>query len=301
MAALKQFNSADSLVPLEEKDVARLRIGWRSRLAADDIRRILQTLPGRSMWDTRTLEYAIAAPWRNRTDIVQIAELSAVLHPEEMILAVTERSHELGAALTVIVEVDETRRTSFYERCGYRHLEKVITFGIERHQAPRVVRPRELTFIPVDPGNDEMREILVRLDNRSFPWIWWNSDLEFKVYGLTPGVEVYLGLLDGKPVSYIGITMFPTWGHLDRIAVDPDLQGQGLGRFALAFAVETLFQRGARKVGLSTQSTNERSRRLYERYGFRRTDDHDYDLWGDDERMPGGITIPAPPHERLKG
>ena len=222
MAALKQFNSADSLVPLEEKDVARLRIGWRSRLAADDIRRILQTLPGRSMWDTRTLEYAIAAPWRNRTDIVQIAELSAVLHPEEMILAVTERSHELGAALTVIVEVDETRRTSFYERCGYRHLEKVITFGIERHQAPRVVRPRELTFIPVDPGNDEMREILVRLDNRSFPWIWWNSDLEFRVYGLTPGVEVYDGLSfhesagsvtrDGQPVAVQSL-IFPGEGY----------------------------------------------------------------------------------------
>ena len=294
MAALTKTDPTGSIVPLELRDVAQLRIGWRSRLAADDIRRVLGQLPGRSMWDRQTYEYGIVAPWRNRTDVVQIAELSAVLHPEEMVIAISGRARELGASLTVMVEVDESRRSSFYERCGFTHIEKVITFEIERRDAPRVVRPRELTFVPVDPANDEMRQILLRLDNRSFPWIWWNSDLEFRLYGQTPGVEIYLGLIEGQPVSYVGITTFPTWGHLDRIAVDPDLQGKGYGRFALAFAVETLLARGARKVGLSTQSTNERSQRLYLKYGFRRTNDHDYDLWGDDFRMKGGITIPSP-------
>jgi len=294
MAALTKTDPTGSIVPLELRDVSQLRIGWRSRLAAEDIRRVLDQLPGRSMWDRQTYEYGIVAPWRNRTDVVQIAELSAVLHPEEMVIAISERARELGASLTVMVEVDESRRSSFYDRCGFTHIEKVITFEIERRDAPRVVRPRELTFVPVDPANDEMRQTLLRLDNRSFPWIWWNSDLEFRLYGQTPGVEIYLGLIEGQPVSYVGITTFPTWGHLDRIAVDPDLQGKGYGRFALAFAVETLLARGARKVGLSTQSTNERSQRLYLKYGFRRTNDHDYDLWGDDFRMKGGITIPSP-------
>jgi len=294
MAALTKTDSAGSIVPLELRDVSQLRIGWRSRLAADDIRRVLDQLPGRSMWDRQTYEYGIVAPWRNRTDVVQIAELSAVLHPEEMVIAISERARELGASLTVMVEVDESRRSSFYDRCGFTHIEKVITFEIERRDVPHVVRPRELTFVPVDPANEEMRETLLRLDNRSFPWIWWNSDLEFRLYGRTPGVEIYLGLIDGQPVSYVGITTFPSWGHLDRIAVDPDLQGKGYGRFALAFAVETLLARGARKVGLSTQYTNERSQRLYLKYGFRRTNDHDYELWGDDFRMKGGITIPSP-------
>jgi len=294
MAALTKTDSAGSIVPLELRDVSQLRIGWRSRLAADDIRRVLDQLPGRSMWDRQTYEYGIVAPWRNRTDVVQIAELSAVLHPEEMVIAISERAREFGASLTVMVEVDESRRSSFYDRCGFTHIEKVITFEIERRDVPHVVRPRELTFVPVDPANEEMRETLLRLDNRSFPWIWWNSDLEFRLYGRTPGVEIYLGLIDGQPVSYVGITTFPSWGHLDRIAVDPDLQGKGYGRFALAFAVETLLARGARKVGLSTQYTNERSQRLYLKYGFRRTNDHDYELWGDDFRMKGGITIPSP-------
>ena len=294
MAALTKTDPTGSIVPLELRDIAQLRIGWRSRLAADDIRRVLGQLPGRSMWDRQTFEYGIVAPWRNRTDVVQIAELSAVLHPEEMVIAISERARELGAALTVMVEVDESRRSSFYDRCGFTHIEKVITFEIERRDAPHVVRPRELTFVPIDPSNEEMRQTLLRLDNRSFPWIWWNSDLEFRLYGQTPGVEIYLGLIEGRPVSYVGITTFPTWGHLDRIAVDPTVQGKGYGRFALAFAVETLLARGARKVGLSTQSTNERSQRLYLKYGFRRTNDHDYDLWGDDFRMKGGITIPSP-------
>ena len=89
--------------------------------------------------------------------------------------------------------------------------------------------------------------------------------------------------------------------HLDRIAVRPDLQGSGYGAATLAFTVETLFHRGSRRVGLSTQATNHRSRRLYERFGFRRTPGHDYDLYGSTRPRPSNwrtIELPWPPASR---
>jgi len=85
---------------------------------------------------------------------------------------------------------------------------------------------------------------------------------------------------DGEAVAYFGVTLFPDWGHLDRVAVVPEHQGRGLGLETLGLAVDTMRRRGARRVGLSTQRTNVRSQRLYERFGFQRTPDHDYRLFG---------------------
>jgi ribosomal protein S18 acetylase RimI-like enzyme len=48
----------------------------------------------------------------------------------------------------------------------------------------------------------------------------------------------------------------------------------------LTFAIESLRRQGARRIGLSTQGTNRRSQRLYQRFGFIRTPDLDYQLFG---------------------
>lgn len=294
MAAITHNPASPPVVPLTPADVRNLRIGWRARLNADEIQRCLLLAPGRSVWNPETFEYAIGAPWRNRLDVIQIADLSAIQHPHSMVRGVVEAAHDSGAALTVIVEVDEKRPASFYERVHFEHLEQVVTFQMDRRNVPRIVRPRSLRFVPADPSDDVTLDILMEIDNAAFPWIWWNSEDEFRTYGLTPGVNIYLGLDDDVPVSYIGFTAFPGWGHVDRIAVLPTLQGSGYGLHTLAFAVETMASRGARRIGLSTQSTNEQSQRLYRRYGFERTADNDYDLWGDTIRRAPGILTAQP-------
>jgi ribosomal protein S18 acetylase RimI-like enzyme len=294
MAALTQSDASSSVVPLAPADVQRLRIGWRARLNADEIQRCLTLAPGRSIWNPATYEYAIGAPWRNRLDIIQIAELSAIQHPETMIRGVVDAAYQHGAALTVLVEIDEKRPASFYDRVGFEHLERVVTFQIDRRNAPRIHRPRSMSFVPADPSDRATLDILMEIDNQAFPWLWWNSEDEFLAYGVTPGVAMYIGLDHDVPVSYIGFTTFPGWGHVDRIAVLPGLQGSGYGLQTLAFAVETMANRGARRIGLSTQSTNEQSQRLYRRYGFERTADNDYDLWGDTIRRAPGVLINAP-------
>jgi ribosomal protein S18 acetylase RimI-like enzyme len=281
MAALTNLDPRNSIEPLRPEHLRHLHVGWRSRLNLNEIRDCLTRAPGRSMWDAVTHEYAIVGQWRNRDDVLQIADLAAVRNPEALVMATSERVRDLGAAMTVIVEIDETRRPSFYHRCGFEHIEKVITYDLERQGIPRIDLPRRLRFVEADPRDPMTLETLLRIDHASFPWVWWNVQREFEVYAVTPGVEIYLGLDDGVPVSYAGFTAFPAWGHLDRIAVMPEEQGKGYGLNTLAFAVETMLARGSRKIGLSTQSTNVRSQRLYQRYGFVRTADNDYDLWGD--------------------
>jgi [ribosomal protein S18]-alanine N-acetyltransferase len=59
--------------------------------------------------------------------------------------------------------------------------------------------------------------------------------------------------------------------HLVRIAVHPSARGQGVGARLLAEVVAYARGAGADTLTLNTQQDNEAARRLYERFGFRRT------------------------------
>jgi GNAT superfamily N-acetyltransferase len=264
---------------LTPDDVNELRLGWRTRLHPDEILQILHTYPGRSVWAPESLEFAITGPWRHRQEIANIQELSAVRHPEQLIEAVVERARASGAALVLSIELDETRRTNFYDRVEFSLVEEVITFELipSAFQYPS---PLRLQYGRADVAASGTVERLCAIDHAAFPWLWWNCSLEFETYALTPGVELYIGYSGDQPVSYVGITSYAGWGHLDRIAVVPRYQGAGYGLDSLDFAVRALIRQGARRIGLSTQRQNLRSQQIYERYGFRRSQTNDYRLYG---------------------
>lgn len=267
------------LQTLTDDQIGRLRLGWNAKMQPDEIRRLLAVHPGRSVWSPETFEYAIIGPWRHRPEIGQLVDLSAIRHSEALIEAVAERCHAAGDAMIVSIELDEVRRPVFYERLGFDLLEEIVSYEWSGRASPPLAAS-SLRFEPVDLGDDRARKMLLDLDHASFPWMWWNSEQEFEIYGVTPGVEVYVGSYERRPAAYLGLTLFPGWGHLDRIAVHPGFQGEGMGQAALAFAVGRMLRRGARRIGLSTQRNNDRSRRLYERFGFRRAPSNDYRLYG---------------------
>jgi ribosomal protein S18 acetylase RimI-like enzyme len=55
---------------------------------------------------------------------------------------------------------------------------------------------------------------------------------------------------------------------INGLAVDPELQGRGVGRALLEAALAEARRRGARKLSLRVLGDNERARALYERAGF---------------------------------
>ena len=270
---------------LRPQDVPALRLGNERRFSAAAVRALVETYPGRSVWAPNTLEFALLAPWRHRPEIAVVQDLAAARHPEALIAAAIERCRAAGDALVLVIELDETRRPSFYARAGLHPLEEVVTYELERAMAAPMPSG-SLAFEPVAPGDDRAMAELLRIDHAAFPWLWWNSPEEFSAYMATPGVSLALGRDGGRAVAYIGATSYAGWAHLDRIAVEPEAQGRGLGREALAAAIDLLTARGARRVALSTQRANERSQRLYERFGFRRSPGHDYRLYGAPLRPP---------------
>lgn len=273
---------------LEPEDIASLRLPVQR--SAQSFRQAIERHPGRSVWAPSTLEYALVGAWRNRPEISSVDELVAVRHAEALLRAAFERCVEHGDELMLAIELETQRAQSRYERAGLKLIEEVITYETP---VPREAwRPRTaVRLVPVDSSNDRAVDLITRLDQAAFPWLWRNTRTEFEVYLRIPGVAVSLIEVNDEPAGYAGATLFSGWGHIDRIALWPDLQGQGLGWDALGLVVDAMRRRGARRVALSTQRTNLRSQRLYERFGFRRTHEHDYRLfgrWCHPERIGGG-------------
>ncbi|HLL49129.1 MAG TPA: GNAT family N-acetyltransferase [Thermomicrobiales bacterium] len=262
---------------LAPSDVDALRLPGTA--GAQTTRRLLERNPGRSVWVPETLEYALIGAWRNRCEIACVEDLVAVRHLEPLLHAAVERCAAQGDALLLAIELDVPRSPSRFERAGLELLEEVITYEAEISRGPWSSSSR-IRAIRVDADDASSVDLVTEMDQGAFPWLWRNSRAEFDVYLRMPGVEVAVIEADDEPVAYFGVTLFSGWGHLDRIAVAPHAQGRGYGLEALGLAVEAMRQRGARRAGLSTQRTNLRSQRLYERFGFRRTSDHDYRLFG---------------------
>ncbi|MGA7671027.1 MAG: GNAT family N-acetyltransferase [Nitrolancea sp.] len=266
--------------PITIPTLSRLRLSWSSRFDREDIGRLVKEHPGLSQWIPDTGDYVVGGPWRHRSEIAAVMELSSQSGAVPLLEELRESAAASGKRLVIASEHHESRQQAFYQSAGYDLIEEILIY--ELNQIPyTTIADSRLRFEPVDLKNAALTRELIELDHRSFPWLWWNSRAEFDNYVGSFGVNIYLGRNgDGKAVSYLGVTRFRNWGHLDRIAVDPTVQGRGLGLESLDWAVHMLAESGARRIGLSTQARNVRSRQLYERYGFRRSPSQDYALYG---------------------
>jgi ribosomal protein S18 acetylase RimI-like enzyme len=276
---LQVLGGTDAAIPTAE-DVPQFRIPWNSRFSQRELTRLLERPTTVALWMPRTGEFLISGPWRNRTEITSIVDISATGSALELLRVWARYCAARGFEAIVASEQSEKRRQEFYVAAGMELLEEIVVYEMDRLRIPPAGRP-VLNFAPVTMSNEEERAELERLDHAAFPWFWWNSPEEFRDYADAPGVTIDLGRdAVGRPMAYVGYTRFRTWGHLDRIAVQPETQGQGLGRVALDHVLRTMGTAGARRIALSTQANNTRSRRMYESAGFRRNAAHDYRVWG---------------------
>jgi ribosomal protein S18 acetylase RimI-like enzyme len=275
-----QIGGLVPIVPLQIEDIRKLQLGWSSRYDKYELEQILRYGSGLALWSPDTREYVVGGPWRHRGEILSVLDVVARARAARLLEELASIAAEHGARLVIMSEHQEARSQGFYASAGYELIEEILIYQLPRvrSEEPRFTG---LHFERVSVDDDATLDELLALDREAFPWLWWNSAEEFRSYDRSPGVEIHLGRDDaGEPVSYIGVTGFRSWGHLDRIAVAPERQGHGFGLETLDWAVYVMGRRGARRLALSTQARNQRSRRLYERYGFQRSSSQDYKLYG---------------------
>jgi len=286
------FAGNDQIRPLTPGDVERLSLDPRRGLDHDDLLSLVIQLPGLSFWHPATGEFILVTPWRHRMDLPSVHTISAFQHETALLRAATEAARDANAAALMYVDSYEIRRPAFYVKHGFQRIEEIVTYELLRPRVePLHVRSLTQRFVRVPIHDEAWLQAVMEVDHDAFPWLWWNSRAEFSSYLQFPGVEIWAGLLDEDIVTYIGLTHYHGWGHLDRIATRSDYQGRGLGREALTFAIDRMASHGSKRIALSTQGNNLRSQRMYLGYGFRQTPNHNYAVYGivfDPERVEAG-------------
>ncbi len=279
--------------PLTRDSLRRIRPDLHPRLDAAEAVEILQTRPGGSFWIPDSEEFILVEAWRHRAELSSIHTFGAFANEDLLMRAVLDAAKEAGQAALVVVDVNELRSPSFFKRHGFEVLEEIVTYSHNdlRSFVESVAAPR-MSFARLSSRDAGLLQQVLEVDHRSFPWFWWNSSEEFDQYLQYPGVEVWVGALNGEVVAYAGMTRYYGWAHLDRIATAPSIQGQGFGREMLAHMMREAARHGARSLALSTQRNNQQSRHLYERTGFEATPRDDYSIHiasFDDARVLDGI------------
>jgi GNAT superfamily N-acetyltransferase len=85
-----------------------------------------------------------------------------------------------------------------------------------------------------------------------------------------------VALYDPGKAQYAGLDSAAAWPEVRLVAVDPAVRGRGVARALVLECVRRARAAGATTLGLHTSQSMHTARRLYERLGFVRDPDHDF-------------------------
>ncbi len=92
-----------------------------------------------------------------------------------------------------------------------------------------------------------------------------------------PDYRMIVALCDGRVVGAFALLIMDNLGHqgapsgvIEDVVVDPQYQGQGIGKTMMQHALRLCGEKGCYKVALSSNLTRERAHAFYESLGFER-------------------------------
>lgn len=198
---------------------------------------------------------AEARPW-NSTE--PRASLRLVRGSPQFLEACTYRLGRLGVADVISPPLPLAARRT-WELAGF---EPYVDLALMRRSLDD--SPRSPNHLVVERPGIPIEDLL-EIDAAAFPEFW-----RFDEHGLTEAIEATtrsctLGILDGdgRPVAYAVVGFGSAISYLQRVAVHPDWQGQGMGRSLVRASARKARAAGARVLLLNTQLDNEPAINLY--------------------------------------
>lgn len=115
------------------------------------------------------------------------------------------------------------------------------------------------------------RRKVLDIDRRAFEEFWrFDGAALREARRATPTNRFRVSLGATGPVGYAVTGQAGNRGYLQRLAVDPDHQGQGIGAGLVYDSLRWLHRKGVNLALVNTQDRNVRALTLYERLGFSR-------------------------------
>jgi ribosomal-protein-alanine N-acetyltransferase len=189
--------------------------------------------------------------------------------------SVEETTRREGATALVQIGYAPWLTAVLYKH-GFVSRDWVVTY--EWHYQPVTVSGNQSVTIRLAHLRD--LPTLLMLDKQIFGPIWHKPISSFEE-ALARAFIFSVAEQDGEIVGYQWCENYERHGHITRLAVRADWEGQGVGTRLLTEALVSMVKAGVNWVTLNTQESNLRSQILYERHSFRPTGDRVAVLWKD--------------------
>lgn len=150
---------------------------------------------------------------------------------------------------------------------GFNHINDIVVLQTRAVSPPRITIHTEVEIRPMRV--DDLPRV-AQIDHSAFEPPWQNA-----LAGLTNafnqrGIDT-VAVKHGKIVGYQISTCLGSHGHLARLAVDPQQQGQHIASALVTDLLEQLNRDNIRHVTVNTQADNAPSLAVYYKFGFHST------------------------------
>lgn len=162
---------------------------------------------------------------------------------------------------------------------GFTFTEDIVTLNRVGDDLPM---PPESDVKVYNASADDI-DYITRIDQLAFgpPWQMSQGDI-WQAFRIAASATI--ATLDDEIVGYQISTRHRASGHLARLAVLPNRQGNRIGAMLVSDLLNKFVKRGIKSVTVNTQFSNISSQRLYQRYGFTRNG-FDLAVWQKEIRL----------------
>jgi len=154
-------------------------------------------------------------------------------------------------------------------KSGFREVYQVVVLVWDIAQG---IWPNSTSNFEVRDMQPEDFQRVYEIDLKAFSLIWRNSMSQQRA-AFQEAFSATVIEKGGKVVAYQISTINPQGGHLARLAVDTEYQNQGLATRLVEDLLNTFQEQGIVEVTVNTQSNNQASLELYNKFGFCRLDE----------------------------
>ena len=200
---------------------------------------------------------------RRWNDVVPDANLRLLRGGAGFLAACTEKLREYGAP-TVLSPPLPTSGRRTWRSAGYDEFVDLALMRLDLDSMP--VTPDHLVVEVTEPDLDELLEV----DQASFTdfWRFDRNGLSEAIAAAGKSKTFVIRGGNGSHAAYVIVGYGHAISYLQRLAVHPEWQGNGMGRSLVRVAARSARAAGARAMLLNTQFDNEAALRLYEVEGF---------------------------------